>query len=101
MLVALFPDSAPSAYALAWASMIGCVAGLTAEAAGRRRALRPALTAAIAAALLSPVALAVPIWPVLLAAAALIATPAPRRLRAANDNPIPAHRIPHPFSLAA
>jgi hypothetical protein len=100
-LVALFPDGAPSAFALAWASLIGCIAGLMAEAVARRQALRPALLAVLATALLSPAALAAPLWPALLAAAGLIATPAPRRLRAANDNPIPAHRTPHPFSLAA
>ena len=100
-LVALFPESAPSCFALACASVVGCVVGLSADAVGQRRALRPALTAALAAALLAPATLAVPLWPALLAAAALIATPAPTRPRAANDNPIPAHRAPHPFSLAA
>lgn len=100
-LVAVFPDGARSAFALGWASMVGCVAGLTADAVGRRRALRPALLAAIVAAVLSPAMLAVPIWPPLLAAAALIAVPEPPRRRAANDNCLPTHVARNPFALAA
>lgn len=85
-LLALFPESAASCFALGTALTVGCTAGLCADAAIRRRAMRPALRAAICAAMASPPVLAVPLWPALLAAAALVALPTPQRPRAANDN---------------
>lgn len=96
-----FPDSAASWFVLAVATLTGCVVTLGADAVAQRRALRPALTAVVAATLVAPAAVAAPLWPALLAAAALIALPRRDRPRAANDNPVPAHRAPHPFSLAA
>lgn len=100
-LTALLPDTAAACFSLACAVATGCAAGLIAHAIGRREALRPALHAAITTALFAPAALAVPLWPALLAAAGLIALPSRTRRKAANDNPIPVHRQPHPFSLAA
>ncbi len=100
-VIALAPDAAAACFSLACAIATGCAAGLIAHAIGRREALRPALHAAITTALFAPAALAVPLWPALLAAAGLLALPVRTRLTAANDNPIPAHRQPHPFSLAA
>ncbi len=99
-LAMVAPASVHSLFALSCALLAGIVAWLSAEAFAQR-SLRPALLSALAGALLAPAALAVPLWPPLLAAAALIASPAPPRRRAANDNPIPAHRAAHPFSLAA
>lgn len=101
VLAQVFPESASAIFSLAWAGTIGCVAGLTAEAFGQREALRPALRTAIVAALLSPVALAAPLWPALLAAAALVAIPVPIRHRAANNNLPAGDRWTNPFSLAA
>lgn len=98
-LVALFPESARSCFALAVASCIGCIAWQAAEAVAQRRAVRPALTAAIVSALLAPVA--APLWAALFAAAALLALPAPVRLVAANDNERLADRWVNPFALAA
>jgi hypothetical protein len=100
-IVVAVPTAAAACFALACALAIGCAAGLTAHAVGRRDALRPALHAAITTALFAPAALAVPLWPALLAAAGLIALPVRVRPTPANDNPIPVHRQPHPFSLAA
>lgn len=98
-LVALFPDSARSCFALACAASVGVVAGLIAEAVGRRDPVRPALTAALGVALLAPPGLAVPLWPALLAAAGLIACPVRRHLVAANDDAPRPHA--NPFALAA
>lgn len=98
-LIALFPDSAQSCFALAVASLTGCVAWQAADAVGRRSVLRPALTVILIAVLLTPATISVPLWPGLIAAAALLALPAPVCLDAANDNPAIAPRTP--FSLAA
>lgn len=98
-VVTLLPGSAAACFSLATAVAVGCLAGLAAHAIGRREALRPALHAAITTALFAPAALAVPLWPALLAAAGLLAIPAPARRIAANDNP--ARPPANPFALAA
>ena len=101
LLAAWFPESAQSCFALGWATFCGALGYLAAAAVAQRRLLRPAITAALAATLLSPAALAAPLWAALIAGALLLACPAPPRLRAANDNPAEDDPRAHPFALAA
>ena len=101
LLATIAPGSIQSCFALSWAALIGALAYLAADAVRQRRALRPTLKAVVAATLLAPVGVAAPLWLGLLAAAGMLATPAPRRLVAANDNAPPERLFGNPFALTA
>lgn len=101
LLAAVAPGTAQSFFALACALLVGTLAWLAADAVRQRLALRPALTAIVVTIVLAPAGVAFPLWLGLLAGAAMLAAPEPRRLIAANDNDPPERWSGNPFSLAA